>query len=420
MSSTRVRLITPVICASAALLLRYQFADKSLIDATSHLHFLLLQLPYILLALAVLIAVLSNHAQEAGATVSLLCAYWLIQSYLQSPLTAQPASQIFYLLTLFTPALIIAYALLPPISCRQIQGLVAILISPLIIIAVAGLLAIEPQLFLHTATSALANGLIDSHLSTLTWALYLIATSLCVGLCLYRQQSADSSLLGCALMSLITYGWIQLNSISAFMFAGMGLLITINLTISLLQIGYRDDLTQIGNRRALQQAAKTLRGPYTIAMVDADYFKKINDQFGHDFGDQALRVIATLLKQTADGGKPFRYGGEEFCLLFKGKSQQEVLNTLEAIRQAIANYDMVVRDKKHRPTKLKQAEKRRGASRRKSDLRLTVSIGVASSDYSSRDNRNRDKPRPFDQVLRSADQALYRAKAKGRNCIQAA
>jgi len=97
-----------------------------------------------------------------------------------------------------------------------------------------------------------------------------------------------------------------------------------------------------------------------------------------------------------------------------------VLDTLEAIRQAIANYDMVVRDKKHRPTKLKQAEKRRGASRRKSDLRLTVSIGVASSDYSSRDNRNRDKPRPFDQVLRSADQALYRAKAKGRNCIQAA
>ena len=80
-------------------------------------------------------------------------------------------------------------------------------------------------------------------------------------------------------------------------------------------------------------------------MVDADYFKKINDQFGHDLGDQALRVIASLLKQTANGGKPFRYGGEEFCLLFKGKTQQEVLDALEACRQAIANYDMVVRDK---------------------------------------------------------------------------
>ena len=154
-------------------------------------------------------------------------------------------------------------------------------------------------------------------------------------------------------MSLITYGWIQLNSVSAFMFSGMGLLLCINLTISLLQIGYRDDLTQIGNRRALQQTAKTLRGPYSVAMVDADYFKKINDQFGHDLGDQALRVIASLLKQTAEGGKPFRYGGEEFCLLFKGKTQQEVLDALEACRQAIANYDMVVRDKQQRPKNLK-------------------------------------------------------------------
>ena len=151
-------------------------------------------------------------------------------------------------------------------------------------------------------------------------------------------------------------------------------------------------------------------------MVDADYFKKINDQFGHDLGDQALRVIASLLKQTANGGKPFRYGGEEFCLLFKGKTQQEVLDALEACRQAIANYDMVVRDKQHRPKKLKEGETRRGASKRKSNLRLTVSIGVASSDNGNTSNGTN----PFEQVLKSADKALYRAKASGRNCIQAA
>ena len=90
--------------------------------------------------------------------------------------------------------------------------------------------------------------------------------------------------------------------------------------------------------------------------VDADYFKKINDQFGHDLGDQALRVIASLLTKTAEGAKPFRYGGEEFCLLFKSKSKQEVLQTLEQIRLAIANYDMVVRNKKQRPKKPQQGE----------------------------------------------------------------
>lgn len=400
MPSTIVRLILPLTCAVGALLLRYLLADHPL-NSTSQLDFLLLQLPYILLGLAALMALLSNHALVAGITISLLCAYWLIQSFLQSPLNSQPASQIFYLLTLLSPMLMITYALLPQSSCLQLQGLLAVLLTPLIILLIAGLLAINQQLFLAAA---------------LSWTLYFIAISLCLGLSLYRQKSIHNSLLGCSLMSLMTYGWIQLNSVSAFMFSGMGLLLAINLTVSLLQIGYRDDLTQIGNRRALQQTAKTLRGPYSVAIVDADYFKKINDQFGHDLGDQALRVIASLLKQTADGGKPFRYGGEEFCLLFKGKTEQEVLDTMEACRQAIANYDMVVRDKKHRPTKSKQGETRRGASKRKSNFRLTVSIGVASSDSANPNG----SINPFEQVLKSADKALYRAKASGRNCIQAA
>ena len=145
-------------------------------------------------------------------------------------------------------------------------------------------------------------------------------------------------------------------------------------------------------------------------MCAASIALKINDQYGHDLGDQALRVIAGLLRKTAGGGKPFRYGGEEFCLLFKGKSRQEVIEILENMRQAIANYDMVIRDKKHRPKASKQGEKRRGASRRNSDLRLTVSIGVASSDNSGH----------FEQVLKKADKALYRAKARGRNQVQAA
>jgi diguanylate cyclase (GGDEF)-like protein len=361
-------------------------------------------------------ALLTNHALEAGISISLLCAYWLIQSFLQSPLNSQPASQIFYLLTLLSPALLITYALLPQSSCLQLQGLLAILLTPLIILFIAGLLVIKQQLFLASATSALSNGLMGTYLSTPSWLLYFSAIGLCLGLSLYQQQSIHNSVLGCSLMSLITYGWIQLNSVSAFMFSGMGLLLCINLTISLLQIGYRDDLTQIGNRRALQQTAKTLRGPYSVAMVDADYFKKINDQFGHELGDQALRVIASLLAQTAEGGKPFRYGGEEFCLLFKGKTEQQVLDTLEACRQAIANYDMVVRDKQQRPKKQKQGEPRRGASKRKSNLRLTVSIGVASSDKAAPGN----SINPFEQVLKSADKALYRAKASGRNCIQAA
>jgi diguanylate cyclase (GGDEF)-like protein len=410
MSPIIMRLALPAICFAGALAFRNQLLNLEPGNNTRDLIFLLLQLPYILLALAAVLALLSNHAVEAGATISMLCVYWLIQTQLQIPLETQPAGQIYYLLSLFVPCLLLSYAFMPEQNCRQPLGLAAIALASVIVILLARLLAFDSDLFLASAQQALSYSLFNGHLSTLSTALYLVAFGTCLGLCIYRQQPLESSLLGCTLMSYVTFGWIHLSNISAFMFAGIGVLLSINLTGSLLSIGYRDELTQIGNRRALKQSAKTLRGSYSVAMVDADYFKKINDQYGHDLGDQALRVIAGLLRKTADGGKAFRYGGEEFCQLFKGKSRQEVIDTLENIRQAIANYDMVIRDKKHRPKASKQGEKRRGASRRNSELRLTVSIGVASSDNSGH----------FEQVLKKADKALYRAKARGRNQVQAA
>ena len=410
MSSIIMRLAIPAACFIGALILRTQFLNYAPGNSTEDLTFLLLQLPYILLILATLLALLSNHALEAGTTISMLCIYWLIQSQLQVPLESQPAGQIFYLLGILAPCLILVYAFMPEQSCRQPLGLAAIALSPAIIILLARLLAFDNELFVASAQKALNSPLFSSHLPTLSTALYLVAFGTCLGLCIYRRHPLESSLLGCTLMTYTTFGWIQLTHISAFLFSGIGVLLSINLTGSLLSIGYRDELTQIGNRRALKQSAKTLRGSYSVAMVDADYFKKINDQYGHDLGDQALRVIAGLLQKTAGGAKPFRYGGEEFCLLFKGKSKQEVIDTLENIRRAIANYQMVIRDKKHRPKASVQGEKRRGASRRNGELRLTVSIGFASSNQSGH----------FDQVLKKADKALYRAKATGRNRVQAA
>jgi diguanylate cyclase (GGDEF)-like protein len=214
-----------------------------------------------------------------------------------------------------------------------------------------------------------------------------------------------SSAVGCALILSITMGWIDVANISAIMFTGLGLLLTINITSGLFHIGFYDELTQIGNRRALLAAAKTAGNQYSLAMIDADHFKKINDRFGHDLGDQALRVIASCISKVGCGAKAFRYGGEEFCLLFKEKSQAEVTDCLEQLRQAIANYDMVIRDKKARPAQCAKGEKNRGASRRHSNLRLTVSVGVVDSSAGG----------SFEQLIKLADRALYRAKAGGRN-----
>ena len=92
-------------------------------------------------------------------------------------------------------------------------------------------------------------------------------------------------------------------------------------------------------------------------------------------------------------------------MLFKGKSREEIADRLEQVRQAIANYDMVIRDKKHRPSEHSAGHKKRGAFRRKSNLRLTVSVGVVDSSDGG----------TFEQLIKLADRALYKAKASGRN-----
>jgi diguanylate cyclase (GGDEF)-like protein len=167
-------------------------------------------------------------------------------------------------------------------------------------------------------------------------------------------------------------------------------------------MAYLDELTQLPSRRALNEALLKLGDTYTIAMADVDHFKKFNDTYGHESGDQALRLVSSRLAHIAGGGKAYRYGGEEFALVFPGKLSEEVFVYLDRMRRIIEQSTFMVRGKDRRKGKRAAA---RGA---KKETNVTVSIGLAST--------NGDRLLPS-EVLRMADQALYKAKAKGRNCV---
>ena len=142
-------------------------------------------------------------------------------------------------------------------------------------------------------------------------------------------------------------------------------------------------------------------------MLDVDYFKNFNDAHGHDIGDQVLRLVSTRLAQVEGGGMAYRYGGEEFCILFPELRLAEALPHVEKIRADIAAYQMAVR-RKDRPKNPEAGTRLRHLRSPDKMLSVTVSIGVAGTD------EQRSTPA---EVLRAADQALYRAKEAGRNRV---
>ncbi len=171
-------------------------------------------------------------------------------------------------------------------------------------------------------------------------------------------------------------------------------------------MAYRDDLTGLPARRALSEALLRLGNTYAIAMVDVDHFKAFNDTYGHHVGDQVLRMVASRLARVSGGGKAFRYGGEEFAVLFPGATSEDALPHLETLRQEIEATAFAVRA----PGRPRRKPKQPPATGPLKKVSITVSIGVAEP------SARHSTPAA---VIAAADQALYRAKAAGRNQVVA-
>jgi diguanylate cyclase (GGDEF)-like protein len=187
--------------------------------------------------------------------------------------------------------------------------------------------------------------------------------------------------------------------------ATAGLVLVASLIESSYNMAFRDELTGLPGRRALNEALLRLGNRYTIAMIDIDFFKKFNDKFGHDVGDDALRMVASKLREVGGGGTAFRYGGEEFTLIFSGKLLIQVLPHLEALRKEVERTGFTIRHR-HRPRKRPERPFASPGSRKR--VIVTVSIGFAEQDGRYANPK---------EILHAADRALYRAKQAGRNRI---
>lgn len=167
-------------------------------------------------------------------------------------------------------------------------------------------------------------------------------------------------------------------------------------------LAWRDGLTRLPSRRAFDRELAELPGSYALAMVDVDHFKRLNDRWGHDVGDQVLAMVAAEIGSTK-GARAFRYGGEEFALVFRGRAAGLAAAALEDLRARIARRRFAVRTGATRSGK-----SQRGSGGGRATVPVTASIG-----WSQRSSR-RGTP---EVVLAAADRALYRAKGAGRNAV---
>lgn len=162
------------------------------------------------------------------------------------------------------------------------------------------------------------------------------------------------------------------------------------------QDAYIDPLTQIGNRRAFDKRMTELfvdgKSKATLVLIDLDHFKQLNDTYGHVIGDKALQAMGLVLQKTCpENAMVARYGGEEFALLMTD-SHKAACRVAENIQAGM--YDIKLRKKSSGEVVNK----------------LTASFGVAEKIAG-------EFP---DQFIERADDALYRAKSKGRDCIEVA
>ncbi len=245
--------------------------------------------------------------------------------------------------------------------------------------------------------------------------LFGIAIAVFIARAIYTRSAIDGGMSGAIVaVGMALHSALNPETSSVILALG-GVVLVIAVVQDTYRMAFIDELTQLPARRALMMDMDAKGNRYAVAMLDVDHFKKFNDTYGHDVGDQVLKLVASKMMQVRGGGKAYRYGGEEFTIMFPGKSLDHALVHLEKVRKSIAESHFRLRgddrpkDKPNTGPKEKTGKKSSAASSRdKQDMvSVTISIGAAE---------RTDGQNPM-KSLKAADEALYRAKDGGRNRV---
>ncbi len=383
-----------------------------LLDQATTLHrsvrALVAYLPYVLFASGMALAWRFNRSRSFFVLGVLLLAYWTLSSYLGQISPRSATWRAFYSgICFLVPFNFAVFAVLKERGIFTRHGSLRFGF----ICLQAGLLAWfaqaqAPWVLHYTALRFDSTGILGHAKLPQPAQLMVMATAVFLSIrFFFRRSTLESAFLGALVGAALALSAAWPGLATAGYFAAAGLILTIALVQDSYSMAFHDELTGLPGRRALNEQLLKLGSRYVIAMADIDHFKKFNDTYGHDVGDQVLRFVASRLRRVGAGGKAYRYGGEEFTVLFPGRSVEDAYDALEALRESVGRSEFMLRAKYRPRVKPEHKPERKKPPRHTS---ITISIGVAQPD---------DEVWSPQDVLKAADKALYRAKEKGRDQV---
>lgn len=358
-------------------------------------------LPLVIAVISMSLCLRFNRSLVFFITLTLASVYVLMQWYLPQ-LGWVEAKIVWMALCLLLPLNIVVVSLLKERGMLTWWGSTrfAFLLVPILI--VMGMAKYYPEPLLRILSWRFVDQYLLSQIdfAQLPLVMMVIAALILNGRWFVRATAQNSALFVVLISAIAMLHFKNDYSVSAIFACAAMLVLVIAVVQESWSMAYIDQLTGLPGRRALDEEMLKLGSNYSIAMLDIDHFKKFNDTYGHDAGDQVLQMVAARIKQSVSGGKVFRYGGEEFTVVFPGKKIKGTLDVLEGIRENISSSKFQLRKKDRRSGKNKKSGGK--------NVQVTISIGVAE--------RTGRMATPH-EVIKGADKALYRAKKQGRNRV---
>ena len=400
LTSTNIWPPTIILAVASAMLIWYAELSSSLKD-------IIYWMPYGLAAVTAMLAIQFNRRQLIVVVLVNTFSYWLIVQYLQQPLDVPEAKMAFTLVCVFIPCNMVLNLLIKENGSKTLRAFLhywMLIVQALVITTLINYLSVDAQSLIENWFAPRPiDGLVISSSALAISTLCLVIAFVRLA---HRPTSLTIGLFFSFVASIFPLAFLDREAISSVFFSASMLIVLYSGFRASHELAYRDELTGLLGRRMLFERLAGLSKNYTLAMVDIDHFKKFNDTYGHDVGDDVLAMVASKLDQVEGGGQVFRYGGEEFTVLFKGKKLDHAIAFLDDIRELIAETPFAIRDKSNREKASKSARKEN--TKPKNTVQITVSIGVAEK---SNQHANAE------EVIKDADKALYKAKDKGRNIV---